>query len=359
LAVIVAILWCAWRFPFQWDDWPATLKNSLARSAWFTAFLGLLLALQTAGKVNLRRLLQAALLLVTWLDFMTHAPCQNPTVPRMAFQPGLLHLSPAPVHGVSRAMISPAADVKFRSIAAPKPLDQYLGNRLGLFSNCNLLDGIPKVNGFFSLYLRETDQICAIPYAPRQTELPHLIDFLNVSQITAPDKLFDWEYRTNYLAFVSAGQLPVFAEVPQVLRAMTAADFNPRRVAFLPEEARPTITAKATSARIREEHFSAHRGEFTVEATEPALVVISQSYYPFWRVFVDGKQARLWRANHAFQAVEVTAGRHLIQLIYCDPFFRFGALVSAVILVACLIFCWKRTIATGGVRNPTDDLRPR
>src|SRR5207249_10517244 len=52
LAVMVAILWSAWRFPFQWDEWPATLKNALVRAAWFTVFLGLLLAVQTGGKLD-------------------------------------------------------------------------------------------------------------------------------------------------------------------------------------------------------------------------------------------------------------------------------------------------------------------
>jgi len=341
MVVFAAILWFAWRFPFQWDEWPATLKNALARAACFTLFLGLLLAVQTTHKLNLRRLFQAALLLVMWLDFMTHAPRQNPTVPRMAFQPGLVNLSPAPGHGVSRAMISPDADTKFRSIAAPKPLDQYLGNRLGLFSNCNLLDGIPKVNGFFSLYLRETDQVCAMLYAPQQSELPQLLDFLNVSQITAPGKLFDWIHRTNCLRFVTAGQQPVFSERTQALRAISAADFTPSRVAYLPEEARQFITARAASARISQERFSAHRGEFTVEATDPVLAVISQSYHHWWRVLVDGKPTRLWQANYAFQSVEVPSGRHFVQLIYRDSFFGFGALVSAVTLLALLYFCWK------------------
>ncbi len=341
LAVMVAILWFAWRFPFQWDEWPATLKNALGRAACFTVFLALLLAAQTGGKLNLRRLVHVALLFVTWLDFMTHAPRQNPTVPRMAFQPGLLHLSPAPVHGVSRAMISPAADVKFRSIAVPKALDQYLGNRLALFSNCNLLDGIPKVNGFFSLYLRETDQICAMLYASQQTEPPQLIDFLNVSHITSPGKLFDWAYRTNYLPFVTGGQRPVFAEGTNALQAMVAPEFAPRQVVYLPEQARPFITAQASSARIREERFSAHRGEFAVEAINAALVVISQSYYHFWRVFVDGKPTRFWRANHAFQAIEVPPGRHQVKLVYRDSYFAFGIVVSAATLLTCLVACWK------------------
>jgi hypothetical protein len=341
MAVMAAILLWAWRYPFQWDEWPATRTNALVRAALFTVFLGLLFAGQRVKAVNLRRWLRAGLLFVVWLDFMTHTPPQNPTVPLVAFQPGLLQLSPRPAHGVSRMMISPAADSKFRSIAAPKALDQYLGNRLGLFSNCNLLDDIPKVNGFFSLYLRDTDQICAMLYASPRNELPHLLDFLNVAYITAPDKLFDWVLRTNYLPLVTAGQEPIFADRAAVLRAIAAPDFAPQRVVYLPSESKPLTTAKSTAARILESRFSAHRAEIVVEAPAPSLVVIAQSYYHHWHALVDGRRARVWRANHAFQAVEAPAGRHAVQLVYHDPYVAFGIAVSGLTLLGCLIGCWN------------------
>src|SRR5437660_9416225 len=146
-------------------------------------------------------------------------------------------------------MISRAADAKFRSIAVPKALDQYLGNRLGLFSNCNLLDDIPKVNGFFSLYLREADQVWALLYLSGNSNLSPLLDFLNVSHITAPGTFFDWETRTNFLPFVTAGQRPVFTDDPTALRSLAAPDFRPGEIVYLSLSARSMVTAGATSAR--------------------------------------------------------------------------------------------------------------
>jgi uncharacterized membrane protein YfhO len=52
---------------------------------------------------------------------------------------------------------------------------------------------------------------------------------------------------------------------------------------------------------------------------------------------VDGKPARLLRANHAFQAVEISQGRHRVRLIYQDPAFEAGAVISLLALLACLI----------------------
>ena len=341
LASLAAILWFAYRYPFQWDEWSMTWQNTSVRAVFFTGFLGLLLAVHRMTQINLRRLLCAAVLFLMWLDVMTHAPRQNPTVPRVAFEPGLLRLSPAPGHGISRAMISPAADMKFRLTSTTEGLNHYLGNRLGLFSNCNLLDDIPKVNGFFSLFLREADQVVSLLYASQKIEIPHLLDFLNVSHITAPDKLFDWEARTNCLALVTAGQQPLFADETNTLQALSSPEFTPQEIVYLPIAARPLVKAHKTPARVLASHFTAQRGEIDTETSDRSVVVISQADYHLWRAYVDGQPARLWHANFAFQAVEVSVGRHQIRLVYYDPYFHFGAAVAVGSLI-CSIFLINR-----------------
>jgi len=72
-----------------------------------------------------------------------------------------------------------------------------------------------------------------------------------------------------------------------------------------------------------------------VEATGPSLVVIAQAYYNSWHAYVDGQRVPLWRANHAFQAVEVPSGRHEIQLRYEDWGFYAGAILSGSTLAGC------------------------
>ena len=56
---------------------------------------------------------------------------------------------------------------------------------------------------------------------------------------------------------------------------------------------------------------------------------------------MDGKPVRLWRANHAFQALEVPEGRHEVKLVYEDRLFYLGAAVSLVTLAGC-VMVWLR-----------------
>ncbi len=83
-----------------------------------------------------------------------------------------------------------------------------------------------------------------------------------------------------------------------------------------------------SSPKINVQEFSPRRVRSNIEATEPALVVLSQSFCHNWRAMVDNQSVPLLRADHAFQAVEVPAGRHELTLIYVDRLFQIGAGIS-------------------------------
>ena len=74
-----------------------------------------------------------------------------------------------------------------------------------------------------------------------------------------------------------------------------------------------------------------------MDADAPAMVVVAQSYYHPWRAYVDGHATPLWRANYAFQALEVPGGKHQVTLVYEDQLFIFGCALSLVSLFACVV----------------------
>ena len=119
-------------------------------------------------------------------------------------------------------------------------------------------------------------------------------------------------------------------------------EFDPRRTVVLPPEVRGQINvSNRSSPKISVRSFTPNKVEVEVEATEPALVVVSQSYYHNWHACLGKERAPLFRANHAFQALQVPAGRHEIKLLYRDRAFHFGIVISALSLVAVVIF-WQR-----------------
>jgi uncharacterized membrane protein YfhO len=76
-----------------------------------------------------------------------------------------------------------------------------------------------------------------------------------------------------------------------------------------------------------------------VSAQRSSLLVLSETFYPAWRAYVDGRPAHIYRANYLFRAVAVPSGDHLVELRYESAAFQLGLLISAATLIV---------VATGG-----------
>jgi hypothetical protein len=346
LALLAGILFWAWRFPFPNDDVRATLFNGLTRAFFLLMAGALLLLLTRPSKPGLRRIAPLILILVAWLDVLTHEPAQNPTVPPTIYTSGLarekLAMNPQPELGKSRAMLTPMAEWQFVHTAISSPKNSFLIGRLAYGANCNLLDAVPKVDGFLSLTPRENDDVLSLFYTRTNADLPGLQDFMGVSQMSAPDQIYHWQSRSNFLPLVTAGQKPVFPGDSDTLLALTQSDFDGGKIVFLPPEAKSFVTVTSgTSARVANSRFENQSVDADVEAAEPSLVVVSQTYYHDWHAYVDGHETPLLRANRAFQAVQVPAGRHQIRLVYEDRAFEIGATVSVVAWLGCLICSFR------------------
>ena len=358
VGAILAILWYAHLVPKPYEQWPRMWKNGLSRALLLALTLGAFYWLERSPPRRLHPLLNFSMLGLIWLDGLTHTPNQNPSVPPYVFEPKLpavQKLVPLPHQGESRVMLSAAALKKFRTALLSDLADTYLGHRLGLYFDCNLLEDIPKAGGFYSLYLTEQIEAIFALYAPSNGIAPALADFMSVSQISSASNLLEWTARTNYLPMATAGQRPVFTDPTNSLLRLLDPAFNPREVVFLPLAPKPLLTAtNRTEAKIQMSHFTAHRVEFQVAAEQPALVVLSQSFYHPWRASVDGHPTDLWRANHAFQALEVPAGTHQVKLAYEDRFFRAGALISWFSLLAAWLALrrWRSRVPVAQFANP-------
>jgi len=75
---------------------------------------------------------------------------------------------------------------------------------------------------------------------------------------------------------------------------------------------------------------------FTVRTSTPGWLVMADMYYPGWRVRVNGRDARLLRADYALRAVAVPAGVSHVVLTYRPPGFVAGLVVSVLVLFALL-----------------------
>lgn len=62
----------------------------------------------------------------------------------------------------------------------------------------------------------------------------------------------------------------------------------------------------------------------------PKILMLTDNYYPGWKVDVDGKEGKMLRANYTFRAVPLIAGEHTVRFYY-DPWsFKLGFIISVL-----------------------------
>lgn len=352
LAGIGGVLVAAFKFPLKGTSADVAMQSGLSRAVLLALFCSALWALRE-GKPMLQRFAPFWLLALVWTDMFTSGPRPNPGVPRWVYEPGLAaresRMNPLPRVGEGRPMLGAEEQGNVNVAQFTNATDTVIYSRLALFANCNLLDHLPKITGSYSLYFRELGELLAALYAAPEPPAG-LLDFLAISQVNAPGRVTQWLPRPSHLPWVTGGQKPVFADGPATLPGLLAREFDPRREVFLPAELRGTVVVtNSSSPGVSTKEFKAGRVRVEVQANEPALVVISQSFSRNWRATVDGQAVPLLRANHAFQAVAVPAGKHELVLQYQDHAFQLGAGISVVTL-AGLAVSWRR--AKGGAASP-------
>jgi len=126
------------------------------------------------------------------------------------------------------------------------------------------------------------------------------------------------------------------------LRTLLDPGFDPLREITLPSTT-PVASSSRFSGSSRIVEFKPDRVRLEAQLDARGYVVLVDSYDPGWRAHVDGAPTPLLRANVAFRAVEVPAGRHSIEFVYRPRAVSWGLGLSGLgITCAFLLYVWSR-----------------
>ncbi len=206
-------------------DRQTVILNGLMRAVYFTAIVVIWWSMRKLSGPGLKWW-QMLFLLLVWIDLFRQMPLP-PTVSRAVYAPGLARSWSPPQPGAGRVKLQSAANDAFYHSMLSDVTADYLARRFSLMANCNLLDGIPKCDGFSPLYVSCYVALFFNVYHDSQPA-ESLLDFLGVAQtFVAHDGKLDWQARGTYLPLLTAGQKPYFADDLTALQRLTNADFNP------------------------------------------------------------------------------------------------------------------------------------
>ena len=154
-----------------------------------------------------------------------------------------------------------------------------------------------------------------------------------------------------------ASQWWVINDPNMVIGKLLSRDFDPHTGAVIePLAGGPPLAAEHTPEAQQQSPGSVHgpirhtwsSAELNVDVAQRSLLVVTETWYPGWKVLVDGKPADIYRTNYNYRGVFVEPGAHQVTFIYRPERFIMGARISGItLLVVILVGLLRMRCASG------------
>ncbi len=132
----------------------------------------------------------------------------------------------------------------------------------------------------------------------------------------------------------------------QAWAAIHQPGFDPSREVVV--EGGPVLNGMPAGGALTVRRLDANDIVWDATTSAPAYVVLSEVYYPGWRVEVDGRAAKILPANFTFRAVYLEPGAHRVRMVFQPAAWLLGLTISAVTWCALLL------VAVLRLRKPLD-----
>ena len=172
---------------------------------------------------------------------------------------------------------------------------------------------------------------------------PHakLLTLLNLKQIVADQGIELMDNGIPYACFVGEA---VFKNADEILSYMNSGQFDPLKVVVL-ESDKNGIAMDQVPKSLNGSYtlMKYDNEEIRLRASTDArgFLVMSEIFYPGWQATVDGKEVPVSRGNFIFRVIPLEKGRHEVVFRFVSRPFRFGVLISLVVLLGSIGFVWR------------------
>ena len=132
---------------------------------------------------------------------------------------------------------------------------------------------------------------------------------------------------------VPATGVEVVPDVNQQLARLRNPSFDPERsviLSGLPRQGvnRGESTGLPVDTEVRITESGINHLVLKTATPQPAILVLSQTYYPGWKATIDGNDVDVFPANIALTGVALPAGSHEVRFVFQPMSFRIGALLT-------------------------------
>ena len=159
-----------------------------------------------------------------------------------------------------------------------------------------------------------------------------------------------YEYVKYPGRFLLYGDVRFLKDDKVVVQKMIDKSYDLRKTLIISDAEIIGFRDRVVNGNVRPTSQKANSVVLQTDADKDAFLYVSDTYYPGWRAYVDGKRTKIYRANLAFRAVQVPKGKHTVVFKYVPMSFYLGLVLTCIGIALC-VFLWRR-------KEPTRHSKP-
>ncbi len=155
-----------------------------------------------------------------------------------------------------------------------------------------------------------------------------------------------WQVYKNKESFPRAAifyNYVVINNANAIINTFFQKDFSYRTTIILEEKPKQLIQGESQEiipARIK--NYLPNRVDIDVETKKSGMLFLSDTFYPGWKAYIDQKETKIYRADYAFRAVFMEAGKHTVTFVYQPLSFTIGLVTSGIsVVIFFIIFLYS------------------
>lgn len=221
-----------------------------------------------------------------------------------------------------------------------------------LYDNYNMIHDVHSADGYDPLMVKEQDRLTYLLKFQSSPKETRILDLLNVRYVLGFTELNEPSLEfikniNNVLIYKNKNFLKRVFVVDKVIVVKSGKEainlikenkFNPDEEVILTEEVILANDAVKNTGKAEITDYGNEQVLIKVNAVSESMLVFLDTYFPGWKVYIDDKEDKIFKANYAFRAVHLKKGEHLVRFSYEPVSFKIGLLIS--LLTGTLIFVW-------------------
>ena len=231
--------------------------------------------------------------------------------------------------------------------------DALLDRRAVVLPNTNVPYHIFSAGGYGSMRIRRYNNFMGLVLSqPSPMDAP-LLNLLNIKYLislwdidsvqfkllrTDTAKIYENQYSLPRVFIVPKAVL--ITEEKKISAKLGNKEFNPTKEVVI-ETSHPSVDSNNSAQAEGHAIITSYRNnEVDIKAslTNPGWLLLTDTYYPGWKVYVDGKEDKIYKADYLFRAVYLDAGKHNVTFIYEPTLFRWAMVITVIFVLILGVF---------------------